>query len=152
MLTVGDAFPAFSLPDQDGKVHASPVYAGKPFVVYFYPKDDTSGCTVEACEFRDATPDFGDIPVLGVSPDSSKSHRKFIDKHGLTFTLLADTEQALAQACGVWVEKSMYGKKYMGIERTTYLVNAEGKVAQVWNKVKPAGHAAEVLVAAQSVS
>lgn len=151
MLTIGDAFPAFSLPDQDGTVHALADFAGRPFVMYFYPKDDTSGCTLEACEFRDASPHFGDIPVLGVSPDSSKSHRKFIDKHSLNFTLLADTEQLLAQACGVWVEKSMYGKKYMGIERTTYLVNAEGKVAKVWNKVKPAGHAGEVLVATRSV-
>lgn len=147
MLNVGDAFPSFSLPDQDGKVWSNADFAGKSFVVFCYPKDDTSGCTVEACEFQASAPDFGDTPIIGISPDPVKSHKKFATKHGLEYTLLADEEKALLEPLGVWVEKSMYGKKYMGVERTTFLVGADGRVAGVWNKVKPAGHAAEVLAA-----
>ena len=136
--------PALDLP-ADGGGRVSLQALNGPAVVYFYPKDDTSGCTAEACEFRDLLPKFTGARVIGVSPDSVKSHRKFVDKFALTFTLLADEGHALADACGVWVEKSMYGKKYMGVERTTFLVGADGKVAKVWNKVKPQGHAEEVL-------
>lgn len=144
-METGQLFPPFSLADQDGKVWTNADLAGRPYVIYFYPKDDTSGCTVEACEFRDARPDFGDVVLLGVSPDDAKSHGKFIKKHALNFPLLVDNEQVLLNALGIWVEKSMYGKKYMGVERTTYLVGPDGKIVAQWNKVKPAGHAAEVL-------
>lgn len=147
MLEAGQPFPEFSLPDQDGKTWTNADLAGQLTIVYFYPKDDTSGCTAEACEFRDLLPKFTGARVIGVSPDSVKSHRKFVDKYALTFTLLADEDHALADACGVWVEKSMYGKKYMGVERTTFLVGPDGKVTKVWNKVKPQGHAEEVLAA-----
>lgn len=145
MLQVGDPFPSFSLPNQEGTTVSNSDFQGRDFVIYFYPKDDTSGCTTEACEFTGSIKDFGDVQVVGVSPDSVKSHKKFETKHNLGFTLLADEEKSLIQACGLWVEKSMYGKKYMGVERTTYLVGSDGKVKQIWEKVKPAGHAAEVL-------
>ena len=150
MLTTGDSFPDFKLPNQDDQIVSLADLNGKEFVIYFYPKDDTSGCTTEACEFTDLTKDFGGIPVFGVSPDSTKSHKKFETKHSLGLTLLADEEKTLIQACGLWVEKSMYGKKYMGVERTTYLVDSSGKVKQVWAKVKPKGHAVEVLNAAKA--
>lgn len=119
---------------------------GRPVVLYFYPKDDTSGCTVEACEFRDLFPRFDGsrVTVLGVSPDPVKSHVKFKAKYQLPFTLLADTEHAVAEAYGLWREKSMYGRKYMGVERTTFLLDADGRIARVFEKVKPAGHAQEV--------
>jgi peroxiredoxin Q/BCP len=145
MVETGSRFPDFSLQDQDGNVHTLDSLSGSPTVVYFYPKDDTTGCTQEACEFRDLLPTFAGVKVVGVSPDSAASHRKFAAKHSLPFPLLADEDQALAKACGVWVEKSMYGKKYMGVERTTFLLDAEGMVVNVWRKVKPAGHAREVL-------
>ncbi len=144
MISEGAVFPAFSLPDQDGNILTLDGLKGKPLVFYFYPKDDTSGCTVEACEFRDILPNIPGATVLGVSPDGVKSHRKFADKYNLPFTLLADTEKELCNAVGVWVEKSMYGKKYMGVERTTVVVDANGIVVKVFNKVKPLGHAAEV--------
>lgn len=147
MIEKGSDFPDFSLLDQDGNTVTKADLAGAPAIVYFYPKDDTSGCTAEACEFRDAFPQFEGAKVIGVSPDDVKSHRKFADKYSLNFTLLADTEQALSQAVGVWVEKSMYGKKYMGVERSTFLLDADGKVVEVWRKVKPKGHAAAVLAA-----
>lgn len=123
--------------------------AGKKVVVYFYPKSDTPGCTTEACEFRDAHAKFArtDTVVLGISPDAVKAQAKFQAKFELPFTLLADPEHEAAEAYGVWVEKSMYGKKYMGVERTTFLIGADGKVKKIWSKVKPAGHAAEVLAA-----
>jgi peroxiredoxin Q/BCP len=146
-LSAGVQFPAFSLPDQNGDVVTLESLKGTPTIVYFYPKDDTSGCTQEACEFRDQLPSFEGAKVVGVSPDSVKSHKKFADKYSLPFTLLADENQELLQAAGIWVEKSMYGKKYMGVERTTVILDAEGVVVRVWNKVKPAGHAAEVLAA-----
>jgi peroxiredoxin Q/BCP len=150
MLQVGDAFPDFSLLNQDAETVTKADIAGAPAVIYFYPKDDTTGCTAEACEFQELAPDFSGeesqgARVVGVSPDSVKSHRKFADKYSLGFTLLADTEQVLANACGVWVEKSMYGKKYMGVERTTFVIDADGIVTAVFNKVKPKGHAKEVL-------
>lgn len=140
-LRVGDPFPDFSLLDQDGRTVTRDDVRGTPTVVYFYPKDDTSGCTVEACEFRDQLPAFEGARVIGVSPDPPKSHRKFADKFGLSFTLLADTDRALAEACGVWVEKTLYGRKYMGVERTTFLLDESGAITHVWRKVKVAGHA-----------
>jgi peroxiredoxin Q/BCP len=142
MVNEGDQFPEFSLPDQDGKTITNADLQGQKTVVYFYPKDDTPGCTVEACEFRDIA-----IPgarVVGVSPDKPKSHLKFIAKFNLNFTLLADADHKLADACGVWVEKSMYGKKYMGVERSTFLLDEKGRVLKIWRKVKPEGHAKEV--------
>ncbi len=149
MIQEGMRFPDFSLPDQDGTTVTLDSLKGAPAVVYFYPKDDTSGCTVEACEFRDATPQFDGVRVVGVSPDSVKSHQKFVSKHGLNFTLLADEGHTLAEAAGVWVEKSMYGKTYMGVERSTFLLDANGVIVKAWAKVKPAGHAADVLAAAK---
>lgn len=144
MVEEGSPFPDFSLPDQDGKTLSLSDLKGQWTAIYFYPKDDTTGCTLEACEFRDRLPSIPGARVVGVSPDDPRSHRKFADKYGLTFTLLADTEQKLANACGVWVEKSMYGRKYMGVERTTFLLDPTANVAKVWRKVKPQGHAAEV--------
>ncbi|MBS1714410.1 MAG: thioredoxin-dependent thiol peroxidase [Armatimonadetes bacterium] len=144
MLDAGRPFPDFELQDQDGRTVTKQDLLGSATVVYFYPKDDTSGCTVEACAFQESVPKFTGVKVVGVSPDGVKSHRKFADKYGLTFTLLADTDKALCEAVGVWVEKSMYGRTYMGVERTTFLLDAEGNVVKVWNKVKPQGHADEV--------
>jgi thioredoxin-dependent peroxiredoxin len=145
VLTEGSPFPIFSLLDQDGNSVTNEALLGKKSVIYFYPKDDTSGCTVEACGFQERLSDIPGAAVFGVSPDNTKSHRKFADKFGLKFTLLADTEKSLAEACGVWVEKSMYGKKYMGVERTTFVLDEKGTVTKVFIKVKPTGHAAEVI-------
>jgi len=145
MLQIGDQFPEFALQDQEGKSHRLDDLKGSKSVIYFYPKDDTPGCTAEACEFRDNLPRFEGIKVFGVSPDSSKSHGKFVGKFGLNFPLLADTDKALSSAAGIWVEKSMYGKKYMGVERTTFLLDENGKILNIWRKVKPQGHAEEVL-------
>ena len=121
-------------------------FKGKTVVLYFYPKDDTSSCTVEACEFRDSTPQFkkGKAVILGVSPDTVKSHQKFKVKYDLNFTLLADIDHAVAERYGVWQEKSLYGRKYMGIERTTFLIDGKGVLRKVFEKVKSAGHADEV--------
>ncbi|MBY0507960.1 MAG: thioredoxin-dependent thiol peroxidase [Bryobacteraceae bacterium] len=138
------------LTDKDEKLTlASLLKAGKNVVVYFYPKSDTPGCTTEACEFRDQHSAFArtDTVVLGISPDPVKAQAKFQAKFALPFTLLADPDHAAAEAYGVWVEKSMYGKKYMGVERTTFLIGPDGKIRKIWPKVKPAGHAAEVLAA-----
>jgi thioredoxin-dependent peroxiredoxin len=147
MIHEGDSFPDFSLADQNGAtVHLADL-KGQRTVIYFYPKDDTSGCTVEACEFNDSLPSLDGARIVGVSPDPSKSHDKFVKKYGLNFTLLADTDKTLAMACGVWVEKSMYGKKYMGIERSTFLLDGQGVVRKIWRKVTPKGHAAEVIAA-----
>src|SRR5882672_2138881 len=122
---------------------------GSPVVVYFYPKDFTPGCTTEACEFRDMYQKIeeADAIVLGVSPDSPESHEKFIAEHGLPYSLVADEDHAIASAYGVWKEKSMYGKKYMGIERSTFVVGPDGKINKIFRKVKVAGHAEEVLAA-----
>ena len=154
LVDVGRKAPAFTLADQDGKKHALKDFLGKPVVLYFYPKDDTSGCTKEACQFRDQKPDFKKVKavVLGVSPDSVDSHRKFVDKHELNFTLLSDPKDAdgnpkICGKYGVWQEKSMYGRKYMGVVRTTYLIDAKGKVARRWDKVKVPDHADAVLEA-----
>ena len=146
-LIVGAKAPAFSAPDQSGKTVSLSNFAGKKVVLYFYPKDDTPGCTVEACSFRDEHTAFqkkGAV-VLGVSPDTAKSHAKFAGKFSLPFTLLADEGHKIAEAYGVWVEKSMYGKKYMGVERSTFVIDAKGKLAAIYRKVKPAEHTAEVL-------
>lgn len=147
MLTIGDKFPNFSLENQNGETITLDSLTGHPFFVYFYPKDDTSGCTAQACGFQEAAPKLGNVKVVGVSPDPVKSHKKFADKYGLKFDLLADVDKELCQSCGVWVEKSMYGKKYMGVERTTYLLDAHGNIQKIWNKVKPQGHEAEILAA-----
>lgn len=147
MINEGSTFPDFLLMDQDGRQWRLQDFSGAMVVFYFYPKDDTSGCTVEACEFRDELPYFPSVQVVGVSPDAPKSHRKFAEKYSLPFTLLADVDHVLAEACGVWVEKSMYGRTYMGIERSTFLVDADGVVLRIWRKVKPQGHAEEVLQA-----
>lgn len=144
MINQGDAFPGFSLQDQNGQTVSNDDLAGAKAVVYFYPKDDTSGCTAEACEFSETFPNIEGVRVVGVSPDDVKSHKKFEQKYDLKVTLLADPEKKLIGACGLWVEKSMYGKKYMGVERTTYLLDERGTVLHVWQKVKPQGHAAEV--------
>jgi peroxiredoxin Q/BCP len=147
MIEEGNSFPDFSLPDQDGNLVSLADLKGGKAVIYFYPKDDTPGCTVEACEFRDAAPTIEGARILGVSPDGPKSHRKFVDKFGLNFTLLADADHTLSEAAGVWVEKSMYGKKYMGVDRVTFVLDESGVVTKVFAKVKPQGHAEEVLAA-----
>jgi len=150
LLDVGDKAPAFRTTDQDGEEVALRDFKGKKVVLYFYPKDDTPGCTTEACSFRDGWSRLRrkGIAVLGVSVDDEKSHRKFADKFSLPFPLLADTGKEIVKAYGVWGEKSMYGRKYMGTHRVTYLIDEKGKIAAVWPKVKPDGHADEVLAAA----
>ena len=147
MIEVGKKAPDFTLKDQDGVKHKLSDYKGKPVVLYFYPKDDTSGCTKEACSFRDnfATFKSKGIVVLGVSIDDEKSHTKFINKYELPFTLLADTEKKVVEKYGVWQEKNMYGKKYWGTVRKTFLIDADGKVSHIFNKVKTDIHAEEVL-------
>lgn len=144
-MKVGDPFPQFSLKDQSGALISNETLMGSKAVIYFYPKDDTSGCTLEACEFRDALLGTDGLRVIGVSPDSEKSHFRFAQKHNLGFSLLVDEDHALAEGLGIWVEKSLYGRKYMGVERTTYLLDETGIVKKIWSKVKPEGHAAEVL-------
>ena len=152
-LEVGDKAPDFTLPaDGGGQVWLKEL-RGKTVVLYFYPKDDTSGCTAEACAFRDALPDFFKVKaaVVGLSRDSVASHDKFKKKFKLTFSLASDEDGNICQAYGVWVEKSMYGKKYMGIERSTFLIDGKGIIRNVWRKVKVAGHAEEVLAAAEAL-
>jgi peroxiredoxin Q/BCP len=152
LLEVGEKAPAFQTTDQDGDEVSLRDFKGKKVVLYFYPKDDTPGCTKEACSFRDGWSKFRrkGVAVLGVSVDDEKSHRKFAEKFSLPFPLLADTEKEIVKAYGVWGEKSMYGRKYMGTHRVTYLVNEKGKIAAVWPKVKPENHADEVLAAAST--
>lgn len=147
MIDVGQPFPNFDLSDQSGERISLDSLKGSKTVIYFYPKDDTSGCTAEACGFRDRLPEIKGARVLGVSPDNVKSHKKFAEKFQLNFSLLADEGHTLADAAGVWVEKSMYGRSYMGVERTTFLLDEAGKVTKVWRKVKPQDHAAEVAAA-----
>lgn len=146
MLNVGEKAPYFELPNQDGEMVKLTDYSGKNIVLYFYPKDDTSGCTKEACSFRDELSIFEGVnaAVVGVSGDSVKSHRKFVDKYSLNFTLLSDESKTMLEAYGVWKEKSMYGRKYMGIERTTFVINPDGVIKQIFNKVKVDGHTEEV--------
>ncbi|MES2789412.1 MAG: thioredoxin-dependent thiol peroxidase [Planctomycetota bacterium] len=145
-LKVGDRAPAFELPAYpEGKIKLSQ-FKGQNVILYFYPRDNTPGCTTEACDFRDGAPQFAqaDTVVLGVSTDDVTSHQKFAEKFTLPFPLLADTDHAVAEKYGVWVEKSNYGKKYMGIQRATFLINKQGKIAAIWPNVKVAGHAAKV--------
>jgi peroxiredoxin Q/BCP len=146
VIKEGDQVPQFSLPADDGTVVTRDSLRGKNTVLYFYPKDDTSGCTKEACDFRDAFPKFGktDAQVIGVSPDSIDSHRKFKEKYDLPFPLLADEGHKLADQFGVWKEKSMYGRTYMGVERTTVIIDRKGRVARIFPKVRVPGHVQEV--------
>ena len=146
-LEAGRPAPAFSLQADDGSTVSLADLAGTTVVLYFYPKDDTTGCTAEACEFRDLQPDYdaAGARVVGVSPDPLTSHAKFRDKHGLGFTLLSDPDHEVAEAYGVWVEKSRYGKTYMGVERSTFVIGPDGTLEQALYKVKPEGHAASVL-------
>jgi peroxiredoxin Q/BCP len=151
-LQTGDAAPDFTLPtDGNGTVTLSAL-KGKKVILYFYPKDDTSGCTKESCEFRDAMPHFSgsEAVVIGISKDSVASHDKFKAKYGLPFTLGSDKDADVCERYGVWAEKSMYGKKYFGIERSTFLIDASGTIARIWRKVKVPGHVEEVLGAAKA--
>jgi peroxiredoxin Q/BCP len=149
MLKENDVAPKFALQADDGSTVRLSALRGRTVVLYFYPKDDTPGCTKEACEFRDRNKDLdkSGAVVLGVSPDSVASHKRFREKYGLDFRLLADPDHKVAEAYGVWQRKSMYGRKYWGIVRTTFVINERGRIARVFEKVKPAGHAAEVLAA-----
>ena len=153
MPETGETAPDFTLPQAGGGELALSALRPRKVVLYFYPKDDTSGCTREAIDFTGLLPEFeaAGATVLGVSRDPVASHEKFAAKHGLGVTLLADTDGAVCEAYGVWVEKSMYGRKYMGIDRTTFLIGGDGRVAQVWQKVKVPGHAEAVLAAARAL-
>ena len=144
---VGDMAPDFKLPSTRGKDMTLKENRGKDVILYFYPKDDTPGCTTEACEFRDSIGKFHKkgAAIVGISPDKPVAQAKFKGKYNLPFTLLADEDKAAAEAYGVWKEKNMYGKKVMGIERTTFVIGADGKIAKIYNKVKAAGHAEQVL-------
>jgi peroxiredoxin Q/BCP len=146
LIEPGRKAPAFSLKDQTGRTHKLSDYAGQPLVVYFYPKDDTPGCTQETCDFRDLLPRFDKrrAGVVGISILDEKSKAKFAGKHDITFPLLADADHAVAEKYGVWQEKSRYGRKYMGIARTTYLIDASGKVVRRWDNVKVPNHVEQV--------
>ena len=152
-LTEGDAAPAVDLPRDGGETVSLSDYAGRKVVLYFYPRDDTSGCTKEATGFTQASDDFAaaDTVVLGVSKDSVAKHEKFRDKHDLGVALLSDADGDVCERYGVWVEKSMYGKTHMGIERATFLIDREGRIARSWRKVKVPGHVDEVLDAARAL-
>ena len=152
-LKPGDAAPDFRLPRDGGATLSLADFAGRKLVLYFYPKDDTSGCTMEAVEFNELAGDFAaaDAAIAGASPDPVKKHDKFRDKYGLSFPLLADESKAMLDAYGVWVEKSMYGRKYMGVERSTFLIGTDGTILKIWRKVKAKGHAAEALEAVRSI-
>ncbi len=153
MLQDGDKAPDFKLPAEGGDTLALAAFKGRLVVLYFYPKDDTSGCTAEAKDFSQLAADFrkAGVDVIGVSPDSVESHAKFRKKYDLTVRLAADADKTVAMAYGVWVEKSMYGRKYMGVERSTFLIDKRGRIARSWRKVKVPGHAAEVLAAAREL-
>lgn len=146
-LKTGDRAPIFKLPATGGKTLSLKDFAGKPLVLYFYPKDDTSGCTAESCDFRDNIAAFKKIgaAVVGLSKDSIKSHEKFVEKYDLNFPLLSDEDCKVCDAYGTWVQKSMYGRKYMGIERSTFLIDGSGRIAAIWRKVKVSDHVAEVM-------
>jgi peroxiredoxin Q/BCP len=152
MLEPGKTAPAFTLPTDGGGTVSLKSLKGQPVILYFYPKDDTSGCTAQACGFRDLFPKFKGATVIGISKDSVKSHDKFKAKYDLPFTLASDEDTSVMQAYGVWVKKSMYGRKYMGADRSTFLIDARGKIAQVWRKVKVPGHVEEVLKAVKKLS
>lgn len=153
IIQEGKALKAFKLQDEEGNQVSLQTLKGRPAVLYFYPKDDTPGCTMEAKQFRDLAAEFEEAgaAIYGISPDDAKSHCKFRDKFNLNFRLLCDAEHGLAESLGLWVEKSMYGKKYMGVQRATILLDATGKVARYWPKVNPDGHAAEVLEAVKAL-
>jgi thioredoxin-dependent peroxiredoxin len=154
MVAEGQPAPDFTLADQSGKKVTLSRLRGSPVVLYFYPKDDTPGCTKEACDFRDGFASYkqAGATILGISPDSADSHAKFAKKFDLPFTLLADVEKKVCEAFGVWKEKSMYGKKYMGVERTTFVIDAKGIVRRVFPKVKVDGHSSAVLEAIKACS
>lgn len=151
MIEQGDQAPDFDLPDQDGRAVKLSSFRGTPVVLYFYPKADTPGCTTQACGVRDHQADYAKYgaPVLGISPDPVAKVKKFHDKYDLNFPLLADADHAVAESYGVWVQKSMYGRTYFGNERTTFIVDPDGRVAQVLRKVKPADHDEQALAALQ---
>jgi peroxiredoxin Q/BCP len=146
-LALRDSAPAFTLLDSEGRQHSLSDYRGGYVLIYFYPKDDTPGCTTEACSFRDNLPRFekSGLTVLGISPDSVKSHKKFADKYGLPFTLLADEDKKVVEAYGVWGKKKFMGREYNGVFRTSFLVDKDGKIAKIYENVKPADHVSEVL-------
>ena len=146
-LKTGDPAPAFEAVDQDGNMKTLADYRGRKLILYFYPKDNTPGCTAEACSLRDGRDTLRRMgfEVVGVSPDSEKSHRNFCAKHDLNFTLLADTDHSVCEAYGVWAEKSMYGRKYMGVLRTTFVIDAEGRIEQVFTKVDTKNHYQQIL-------
>lgn len=152
-LVEGAKAPAFKLPASGGREVGSTALKGKPYLLYFYPKADTPGCTTQACGVQEALPQLGKLglTVIGVSPDALPPIEKFAKKYGLDFPLASDPEHKLADAYGTWVEKSMYGRKYMGMERSSFLIGADGKIARIWRKVKPAEHAAQVLEAAKAL-
>jgi peroxiredoxin Q/BCP len=154
VIEAGQPAPSFSAQADDGHVVTLESLRGRSVVLYFYPKDDTPGCTTEACELRDAFPGFEriDATILGVSPDSVASHAKFKKKFSLPFTLLADPDRAIADAYGVWKKKSLYGRTFLGIERSTFLIDPTGRITHVWRKVKARGHAAQVEAALQGSS
>lgn len=148
MLKEGNKAPDFKLPGDDGKTHSLKDYKGKKVVLYFYPKDDTPGCTTEACNFRDereAIAEFGNCNVIGISKDSVKSHKKFADKYNLNFTLLSDPDHKVIDAYGAWQEKSMFGKKYMGIQRMTIIIDPVGNIVKEYPKVNARKHVAEII-------
>jgi peroxiredoxin Q/BCP len=153
VLSEGDKAPAFALPDQDGETVKLSDLRGETVVLYFYPRADTPGCTTQACGVRDRRADYeaAGARVIGISPDEVGAIDKFAGKYDLGFTLLADADHAVAEKYGAWVEKSMYGRKYMGIFRTTYLIGLDGRIAKVWENVKVAGHAEDVLAAAKAL-
>ena len=146
-LDIGDKAPTFTLPDQDGRDVSLADFAGRRVVVYFYPRDDTPGCTKEACQFNDNLAAFtkAKVPVLGISADTAAKHQKFREKYGLTFPLLTDADHAVGEAYGAWGEKTMYGKKTIGVIRSTFLIAEDGTIARAWYHVKADGHAAKVL-------
>ncbi|WP_206930991.1 thioredoxin-dependent thiol peroxidase [Roseococcus thiosulfatophilus] len=152
-LSVGDAAPDFTMPASGGRQVSREALKGQPYLLYFYPKADTPGCTKQACGIQEALPQLGKLglTVIGVSPDAMPPIEKFAKKYGLEFPLASDADQKVAGAYGTWVEKSMYGKKYMGMERTSFLVGADGTIKAIWRKVKPEAHAAQVMEAAKAL-
>lgn len=152
-LAEGDEAPAFQMPATGGRTVSRTVMEGRPFVLYFYPKADTPGCTKQACAFQEALPQLGEIglDVIGISRDAMKPIEKFAEKYSLTFPLASDEKGDVSEAYGTWVEKSMYGKAYMGLDRATFLIDAQGKIARIWRKVKVEGHAVAVMEAAKTL-
>lgn len=152
-ISAGSLAPDFTLPDQDGRDHSLSDYQGRPVVLYFYPKDDTPGCTKEACGFRDDYSAYQEagVTILGVSPDNSKSHTKFINKFDLPFTLLADTDRKVVKMYDVWGLKKQFGREFEGVLRTTFLIGGDGEIVKVFEKVRPANHSAEILAALEKL-